>query len=73
MTMARVLLDSTVLIDALRGRAAAERVAGLRRWGIEPALAGRPVVASDVAALRAFRRYSREEFVRSRACTTGRA
>jgi len=36
LTMARVLLDSTVLIDALRGRAAAERVAGLRRSGIEP-------------------------------------
>lgn len=34
--MARVLLDSTVLIDALRGRAAAERVAGLRRSGTEP-------------------------------------
>ena len=36
MTMARVLLDSTVLIDALRGRAAAVRVAGLRRSGMEP-------------------------------------
>lgn len=36
MTMARVLLDSTVLIDALRGHAAAERVAGLRRSGTEP-------------------------------------
>jgi predicted nucleic acid-binding protein len=34
--VARVLLDSTVLIDALRGRPAAERVAGLRRTGIEP-------------------------------------
>lgn len=34
--MARVLLDSTVLIDALRGRPAAERVAALRRRGIEP-------------------------------------
>jgi predicted nucleic acid-binding protein len=34
--MARVLLDSTVLIDALRGRPAAERVAGLRRRGGEP-------------------------------------
>ena len=34
--MARVLLDSTVLIDALRGRAAAERVRGLRRAGVEP-------------------------------------
>ena len=34
--MARLLLDSTVLIDALRGRAAAERVAGLRRVGTEP-------------------------------------
>jgi hypothetical protein len=29
--MARLLLDSTVLIDALRGRSAASRVAGLRR------------------------------------------
>ena len=34
--MARLLLDSTVLIDALRGRPAAARVAGLRRRGIHP-------------------------------------
>lgn len=34
--MARLLLDSTVLIDALRGRPAAARVAGLRRIGTEP-------------------------------------
>ena len=34
--MARLLLDSTVLIDALRGRPAASRVAGLRRRGVEP-------------------------------------
>lgn len=34
--MARLLLDSTVLIDALRGRAAASRLAGLRRTGTEP-------------------------------------
>ena len=34
--MARLLLDSTVLIDALRGRTAAQRVAGLRRGGTEP-------------------------------------
>lgn len=34
--MARLLLDSTVLIDALRGRPAAARVAGLRRLGTEP-------------------------------------
>ena len=34
--MARLLLDSTVLIDALRGRSAAGRVAGLRRTGTEP-------------------------------------
>lgn len=34
--MARLLLDSTVLIDALRGRPAALRVASLRRRGIEP-------------------------------------
>ena len=34
--MARLVLDSTVLIDALRGRPAAARVAGLRRGGIEP-------------------------------------
>ena len=34
--MTRLLLDSTVLIDALRGRAAAGRVAGLRRTGTEP-------------------------------------
>lgn len=33
--MARLLLDSTVLIDALRGRPAAARVAGLRRMGTE--------------------------------------
>jgi predicted nucleic acid-binding protein len=34
--MARLLLDSTALIDALRGRPAADRVAGLRHRGIEP-------------------------------------
>ena len=34
--MARLLLDSTVIIDALRGRDAAVRVAGLRRKGVEP-------------------------------------
>ena len=34
--MARLLLDSTVLIDALRGRPAAERLANLRRVGTEP-------------------------------------
>ncbi|MGH8936623.1 MAG: PIN domain-containing protein [Acidimicrobiia bacterium] len=31
-----VLLDTTVLIDALRGRAAADRVRGLRRTGEVP-------------------------------------
>lgn len=34
--MARLLLDSTVLIDVLRGRPAAGRVTSLRRQGIEP-------------------------------------
>lgn len=34
--MARLLLDSTVLIDALRGGPAAARVGGLRRSGTEP-------------------------------------
>lgn len=34
--MSRLLLDSTVLIDALRGRSAADRLAGLRRTGTEP-------------------------------------
>ncbi|MEA3018957.1 MAG: hypothetical protein QOI47_481 [Actinomycetota bacterium] len=34
--MSRVLLDSTVLIDALRGRAAGRRVLELRRSGTEP-------------------------------------
>jgi hypothetical protein len=34
--MSRLLLDSTVLIDALRGRSAASRLAGLRRVGTEP-------------------------------------
>lgn len=34
--MSRLLLDSTVLIDALRGRGAATRLGGLRRMGIEP-------------------------------------
>lgn len=34
--MARLLLDSTVLIDALRGRPAAARLAALRRAGTEP-------------------------------------
>lgn len=34
--MARLLLDSTVIIDALRGRPAAARLAGLRQRGIDP-------------------------------------
>jgi predicted nucleic acid-binding protein len=34
--MASVLLDTTVLIDALRGRAAAGRIRGLRRRGDLP-------------------------------------
>jgi predicted nucleic acid-binding protein len=34
--MARILLESTVLIDALRGRAAADRVRSLRRTGDQP-------------------------------------
>lgn len=34
--VARVLLDSTVLIDALRGRPAADRVRQMRRVGDEP-------------------------------------
>ena len=34
--MARLLLDSTVLIDALRGRPARARLAGLRRERTEP-------------------------------------
>jgi predicted nucleic acid-binding protein len=34
--VARLLLDSTVIIDALRGRPAARRLAELRRRGIEP-------------------------------------
>jgi predicted nucleic acid-binding protein len=34
--LSRLLVDSTVLIDALRGRAAAPRLAGLRRVGTEP-------------------------------------
>ncbi len=34
--MARVLLDSTVLIDALRGRTAADRLRQMRRTGDEP-------------------------------------
>ena len=34
--MSRLLLDSTVLIDALRGRPAAERLRNLRRVGVEP-------------------------------------
>jgi len=31
-----MLLDTTVLIDALRGRPAAQRLASLRRTGTEP-------------------------------------
>jgi predicted nucleic acid-binding protein len=31
-----LLLDSTVLIDALRGRPAGQRLVGLRRIGVEP-------------------------------------
>ena len=34
--MARILLDTTVLIDALRGRPAAQRLVSLRRTGTEP-------------------------------------
>ena len=34
--MSRLLLDSTVLIDALRGRPVGERLVGLRRLGVEP-------------------------------------
>lgn len=34
--MARLLLDSTVLIDALRGRLAGPRLMSLRRVGVEP-------------------------------------
>ncbi len=34
--MARILLDSTVLIDALRGRPAADRLRRLRRVGDQP-------------------------------------
>jgi hypothetical protein len=34
--MGRVLLDSTVLIDALRGRPAADRLRAMRRHGDEP-------------------------------------
>ena len=34
--VSRLLLDSTVLIDGLRGRPAAERIRGLRRAGVEP-------------------------------------
>ena len=34
--MTRLLLDSTILIDALRGRPAASRLIGLRRRGVEP-------------------------------------
>ena len=36
LSVSRLLLDSTVLIDALRGRPAAERLRGLRRVGVEP-------------------------------------
>lgn len=32
----RLVLDTTVLIDALRGRPAADRVRNLRRAGVEP-------------------------------------
>ena len=34
--VSRLLLDTSVLIDALRGRAAAERLRALRRQGVEP-------------------------------------
>jgi predicted nucleic acid-binding protein len=34
--VARLLLDSTVLIDALRGRSAADQLTSLRRVGTEP-------------------------------------
>src|SRR5712691_9498044 len=38
--MGAVLLDTTVLIDALRGRKSAERVRELRRRGDEPYVCG---------------------------------
>jgi hypothetical protein len=34
--VSRLVLDSTVLIDALRGKPAAAKIAGLRRTGTEP-------------------------------------
>lgn len=34
--MSRLLLDTTVVIDVLRGRPAVERLRGLRRAGVEP-------------------------------------
>lgn len=34
--MSRLVLDSTVLIDALRGRPAGDRLRALRRQGVEP-------------------------------------
>lgn len=34
--MSRLLLDSTVLIESLRGRPMGERLVGLRRLGVEP-------------------------------------
>jgi len=34
--LSRLLLDSTVIIDALRGRPAASRLTALRRTGVEP-------------------------------------
>ena len=36
LSMSRLLLDSTVLIDALRGRPAAGQLRALRRRGVEP-------------------------------------
>ena len=36
LSMSRLVIDSTVLIDALRGRPAAGRLRGLRRVGVEP-------------------------------------
>jgi predicted nucleic acid-binding protein len=57
--MARLLLDSTVLIDALRGRSAASRVAALRRTGTEPWVCAisveeiwRGVLSTEEAAVR---------------------
>src|ERR1700730_16522618 len=78
--LGRLLLDSTVLIDALRGKPAAQSVAALRREGTEPWVCAisieeiwRGVSASEEPAVRRFlTAYGSRRSARQRACVRDR-